>query len=98
MKTMPERTTKIKELIREALTKKYNCSPVERADRLYADVECQFRKIHEQQVKNLNIPAVSNNEVAVAFGDWLRTQRADIFYGYPTTKKLFEMYKKATDC
>jgi hypothetical protein len=49
-------------------------------------------------VKNLNIPAVSNNEVAVAFGDWLRTQRADIFYGYPTTKKLFEMYKKATDC
>jgi hypothetical protein len=36
--------------------------------------------------------------VAVAFGDWLRTQRADIFYGYPTTKKLFEMYKKATDC
>jgi hypothetical protein len=52
----------------------------------------------QQQVKNLNIPAVGNNEVAVAFGDWLRTQRADIFYGYPTTKKLFEMYKKATDC
>jgi hypothetical protein len=48
--------------------------------------------------KQLSLFAVSNNEVAVAFGDWLRTQRADIFYGYPTTKKLFEMYKKATDC
>jgi hypothetical protein len=48
--------------------------------------------------KQLSLFAVSNNEVAVAFGSWLRTQRADIFYGYPTTKKLFEMYKKATDC
>lgn len=64
MKTIPERATKIKELIREALTKKYNCSPVERADKLYADVEYQFRKIHEQQVKNLNIPAVSNSLIA----------------------------------
>lgn len=44
--------------------------------------------------KQLSLFAVSNNEVAVAFGDWLRTQRADIFYGYPTTQKLFEMYNK----
>jgi adenylate kinase family enzyme len=56
-----------------------------------------IEKIADKIVKNLNIPAVSNNEVAVAFGSWLRTQRADIFYGYPTTQKLFEMYKKATD-
>jgi hypothetical protein len=31
---------------------------------------------------------------AIAFGDWLRKQRADIFYGIPTTKQLFENFKK----
>jgi hypothetical protein len=30
---------------------------------------------------------------AVAFGDWLRRQRPDVFYGSPTTKQLFENFK-----
>lgn len=31
---------------------------------------------------------------AVWFGDWLRTQRADVFYGSPTTYQLYNEYKK----
>jgi hypothetical protein len=31
---------------------------------------------------------------AVLFGDWLRTQRADVFYGSPTTYQLYNEYKK----
>jgi hypothetical protein len=38
--------------------------------------------------------AENNNNEAIAFGDWLRRQRPDVFYGFPTTKQLFENFKK----
>jgi hypothetical protein len=67
--------------------------------RVNVDRYCRVLELVDAYISsNYGQPIVNNNEVAVAFGDWLRTQRADIFYGYPTTKKLFEMYKKATDC
>ncbi len=33
-------------------------------------------------------------EAVMEFGDWLRKQRADVFYGSPTTESLFETFKK----
>lgn len=42
--------------------------------------------------ENENIAAPSG-EREVAFGDWLRKQRADVFYGSPTTADLYELFK-----
>lgn len=36
----------------------------------------------------------NNSNEPIAFGDWLRRQRPDIFYGFPTTEQLFEKFKK----
>jgi hypothetical protein len=36
----------------------------------------------------------SNQSDAVAFGDWLREQRADVFYGSPTTAQLYDIFKR----
>lgn len=45
----PKRHEKIKQLILDALTKNYRCSPVERAERLYADIDYQYRRIQESE-------------------------------------------------
>ncbi len=41
-----------KEIIEKALTKKFNMSPIEKSERVYADVEVRFRKEKEQALKD----------------------------------------------
>jgi hypothetical protein len=47
-----------------------------------------------QTKKRWSEEAENNNNEAIAFGDWLRRQKPDVFYGFPTTKQLFENFKK----
>lgn len=55
---------------------------------------CEGEPAINKTVINAPLFNVNNNEVAVAFGEWLRKQRPDIFHGCPTTEQLFENFKK----
>lgn len=39
-------------------------------------------------------PAAAREEDVVEFGNWLREQRADVFYGSPATAELYELFKQ----